>query len=96
MTQIAGPYPETTITVAAGPAATGGRGGVPPTQLIVVGRASPSGPLDNIVASPAIMAGEGHSRWPTRPGEISLAVTTSIRLPVGGKLTVISAPAGRH
>ena len=92
VTQIAGPYPETTITVAAGPAATGGRGGVPPTPLIVVGRASPSGPLDDIVANPAIMAGEGRSRWPARPGEISLAVSTSIRLPVGGKLTVISAP----
>jgi putative ABC transport system permease protein len=92
VTQIAGPYPETTITVAAGPDATAGRGGVPPARLIVVGRASPSGPLDDIVANPSIMAGEGHGRWPARPGEISLAVRTIIRLRVGGKLTVISAP----
>ncbi|MGO9218786.1 MAG: FtsX-like permease family protein [Streptosporangiaceae bacterium] len=92
VTQGAGPYPETTITVAAGPAAAGGRGGVPPTQLTVVGRASPSGPLDDIIANPSIMAGEGHGRWPARPGEISLAVSTIIRLPVGGKLTVTSAP----
>ena len=92
VTQDAGPYPQATITVATGPAAAGGRGGLPPTQLTVVGRASPSGPLDDIDANPPIMAGEGHSRWPTKPGEISLAVKTIIRVPVGSKLTVTSAP----
>jgi putative ABC transport system permease protein len=92
VTQDAGPYPEATITVAAGPAAVGGRGGVPPTRLTVVGRASPSGPLDDIVANPAIMGNVSRSHWPNRPGEISLAVSTSIRLPVGAKLTVTSVP----
>ena len=92
VTQDTGPYPEATINVAAGPAAVGGRGGVPPTRLTVVGRASPSGPLDDIVANPSIMAGMGQSRWPARPGEISLAVSTGIRVPEGGTLTVTSVP----
>jgi len=114
VTQDAGPYPETTITVAtggtaqrpAGPAPSSGRapghgaaaapagGGLPAQQLTVVGRASPSGPLDRIVANPAIMdpLTHGHSRWPARPGEISLALTDEIRLPLGSKITVTSAP----
>jgi putative ABC transport system permease protein len=129
VTQDAGPYPETTITVTtgggtarpaghgtasaqpAGPAPASGQptgqgapagkppghstgGGLAPLRLTVVGRASPSGPLDNIVANPAIMDAltHGHSQWPSRPGQISLALTTEIRLPPGGKLTVTSAP----
>jgi putative ABC transport system permease protein len=125
VTQDAGPYPETTITLAAGggagrpaghgpasaqpagPAPASGQsagqgaptgrppghsagGGLAPLRLTVVGRASPSGPLDNIVANPSIMG--GHSRWPSRPGQISLAITDEIRLPPGSKLTVTSAP----
>ncbi|MBO0814096.1 MAG: ABC transporter permease [Actinobacteria bacterium] len=82
VTQDAGPYPETTMTVS-----TGG-GGLQPTQLTVVGRASPSGPLDDIAASPS---GNG-GRWPDRAGEVSLAITSDIRLPLGSKVTVISAP----
>jgi putative ABC transport system permease protein len=94
VTQDAGPYAQTTITVAAGGAAAGrpGGGGLPPTGLTVVGRDSPSGPLDDIIANPPIMAGMGDSRWPDRPGEISLALTTGIRVPLGSRLTVISAP----
>jgi len=94
VTQDAGPYPQTTITVATGGAAAGrpGGGGLPPTGLTVVGRASPSGPLDDIIASPSIMAGMGTSRWPDRPGQVSLAITTGIRVPLGSKLTVVSAP----
>ena len=86
----AGPYPETTITVAA----AGGNGGLPPTKLTVVGRASPSGRLDDIVANPPEMAPRtrNHSRWPARPGEISLSTSTIIRLPLGARLTVTSAP----
>ena len=69
-------------------------GGLPPQQLTVVGRASPSGPLDHIAANPGIMDAltHGRSRWPARPGEISLAMATGIRLPLGSKVTVISAP----
>jgi putative ABC transport system permease protein len=94
VTQDAGPYPQTTITVATGAAAAGrpGGGGRAPQHLTVVGRASPSGPLDDIDPNPSIMAAMGHSRWPDRPGEISLAINTGLDLPVGGKLTMTSAP----
>jgi putative ABC transport system permease protein len=94
VTQDAGPYPQTTITVATGGAAAGhpGGGGLLPTGLTVVGRASPSGSLDDIIANPSIMAGMGTSRWPDRPGQVSLAFTTGIRVPLGSKLTVVSAP----
>lgn len=85
VTQAVGPYPETTITIAAGPAAAGKPGGVPPTQLTVVGRASPSGPLDDVIVNP------GRSRWPARPGEIFMG-SSQIRLSLGSKLTVVSAP----
>jgi putative ABC transport system permease protein len=90
VTQDAGPYPQATVTVAA----AGGSGGLPPTKLTVVGRGSPSGPLDDVVANPPEMAlrAHGQSRWPARPGEISLSTTTIIRLPLGAKLAVTSAP----
>jgi putative ABC transport system permease protein len=93
VTQDAGPYPQATITVAASAAATGGSG-LAATKLTVVGRASPSGPLDDIVANPSVMAGttHGHSRWPARPGEISLSTHSIIRVRLGARLTVTSAP----
>jgi putative ABC transport system permease protein len=93
VTQDAGPYPQTTITVAASAAATGGSV-LPATKLTVVGRASPSGPLDDIIANPAVMGRttRGQSRWPSRPGEISLATSSIIRVALGAKLTVTSAP----
>ncbi len=71
-----------------------GGGGLQAQQMTVVGRASPSGPLDDIVANPSIMdpLTHGQSRWPARPGEISLAISTGIRLPLGSKLNVTSAP----
>jgi putative ABC transport system permease protein len=90
VTQDAGPYPQTTITVAASAAATGGSR-LRATKLTVVGRASPSGPLDDVIANPSVMALR-HSRWPTKPGEISLAVRSIIRVPLGARLTVTSAP----
>jgi putative ABC transport system permease protein len=120
VTQTAGPYPQTSITLAtgsgapaqpAGTAPTSGRpgrrgtapggppghgtgGGLAPLQLTAVGLASPSGPLDRVVANPSIMdpLTHGHSRWPARPGEISLALTDEVRLPLGSKITVTSAP----
>jgi putative ABC transport system permease protein len=94
VTQDAGPYPEATITVATGATAAGhpAGGGLSPTQLTVVGRASPAGALDDIVANPSVMAGMGHGRWPAGPGQISVADTTGIRVPLGSKLTVTSAP----
>jgi putative ABC transport system permease protein len=92
VTQDAGPFPQTTITAAAGAAAAGRPGGTPATKLTVVGRASPSGPLDDIIANPSVMGRQAHGRWPARPGEISLAVSSSIRPLLGSKLTVTSAP----
>ena len=91
VTQDAGPYPQATITVAA---ARGRAGGLPPTKLTVVGRGSPSGALDVVVANPSVMDGttHGQSRWPARPGEISASTISTIRLPLGAKLTVTSAP----
>jgi putative ABC transport system permease protein len=134
VTGAAGPYPEATITVAAGssgpgqpsgpgkpagtcpspgkgkpsgPGASPARpvkhgtapgasstGGTQPVQLTVVGRASPSGPLHDIVDNPPVMHLFTHDqgRWPTAPGEISVAMITPIRLPTGTRLTVTSAP----
>lgn len=126
VTAVAGPYPQTTITVttgasrggpsglratagqpatAAAPAASvavtpgstagshAGRG-LPPQQLTVIGRSSPSSRLDEIVANPSIMNAitHGRSRWPVHPGEISLAIASAIRVPLGSALTVTSAP----
>jgi putative ABC transport system permease protein len=90
VTQDAGPYPQTTIIV--GPA--GRQGNFARARLTVVGRASPSGPLDDVVANPSVMGSltGGQSRWPARPGEISLAISSIIRVPLGTRLTVLSAP----
>ncbi len=90
VTQGAGPYPQTTIVVAA----ASGQGNFARVKLTVVGRGSASGPLDDVVANPSVMDAltHGRSRWPARPGEISLSTTTIIRVPLGTKLTVLSAP----
>jgi putative ABC transport system permease protein len=90
VTQDGGPYPQTTIIV--GPA--GGQGNFARAKLTIVGRGSPSGPLDDVVANPSVMdpGTHGRSRWPARPGEISLSTHTVIRLPLGARLTVFSAP----
>ena len=104
--QAAGPYQEATIIVASGKTSFTSRGsgsgaagkpaggGLSAQQLTVVGRASPSGPLDHIDANPGIMKALTHdrSRWPSRQGEISLAMTEGIRLPLGSTITVTSAP----
>jgi len=100
VTQAAGPYREAPVTVTSGGSsghgAPGkpGAAGFPAQQLTVVGRASPAGPLDHVVANPSIMDAitHHHSRWPARTGEIALAQITPIRLPPGSKLTVTSAP----
>jgi putative ABC transport system permease protein len=95
VTQDAGPYPQAMITVTA--AGRRGQAGVPPTKLTVVGRASPSGPLDDVVANPSVMGPltHGQSRWPARPGEIALSTATDIRVPLGTGLTVVGAPGAQ-
>ncbi len=69
-------------------------GGLAALGLTVVGRASPGGPLDHVIANPSIMdpLTHGHSRWPSRPGQISLALGDEVRIPVGSRITVTSAP----
>jgi putative ABC transport system permease protein len=77
------------------PGAPGAQGGVPQlplnplestpeTGLAVVGRASPSGPLDKI----SLQAG----RWATRPGEIDIQTAPGRKPPIGSTITVTSAP----
>lgn len=53
-------------------------------QMATVGRASPGGPLDDI-----ILYG-GH--WPTGPGQVAVAIYTGFAPPIGSKVTVTSAP----
>lgn len=56
----------------------------PSTGLAVAGRASPSGPLDDITVR------EG--RWATRPGEIVIDPNQYGDAAIGGTVTVTSAP----
>jgi len=56
----------------------------PSTGLAVVGRASPSGPLDNIIVR--------KGRWATRPGEIVIDPNQYGDATIGGTVTVTSAP----
>jgi putative ABC transport system permease protein len=81
VTRAAGPYPETTVTLSAGPAA--GRG-LSLDGLTVVGRASRSGPLDDLTLN--------QGQWATLPGEIDLAIYQPLRVPIGSTVTVASAP----
>jgi putative ABC transport system permease protein len=128
VTKAAGPYPETTVTLAAGrssgpsadrsrpagggphypaggkpqhvvgspgqyperrPPARSGAGEPPPAGgeaagLTVVGRVSRSGPLDELRLT------RGH--WLTGPGQIVVADDASSGIPLGGKVSVTSAP----
>jgi putative ABC transport system permease protein len=86
VTQAAGPYPEATIT------ATSGGGPGSSVTFTVVGRSSPSGPLHRIAYNSTLMCPQLTCRWPSAPGEISIAQTTSIRVPLGSTITVTSAP----
>jgi putative ABC transport system permease protein len=53
--------------------------------LAVVGRPSPSGPLDDLTLA--------QGRWATRPGEIDIDPQLApVRLPIGSTVTVASAP----
>ena len=83
VTGAAGPYPEATVTLAAGQPGRGG-GGQSIPGLTVVGRAARSGPLDDLTLN--------QGRWATRPGQIDLASYQPFRVPVGAAVTVTSAP----
>jgi putative ABC transport system permease protein len=81
VTRAAGPYPEATVTLSAGPAAGGG---LSFPGLTVVGRASRSGPLDDLTLN--------QGQWATLPGEIDLASYQPLHVPIGSLVTVASAP----
>jgi ABC-type antimicrobial peptide transport system permease subunit len=91
VTRAAGPYPATTITLAAS------SGGAASPPLTVVGRASSSGPLDDLICftSPPGISSCG---WPIRPGELELSSFAQVQIapgggrlgPVGTRVTVTS------
>jgi putative ABC transport system permease protein len=80
-------YPATTVNIVI-PATPGYRGGIPVSgPLTLVGRASRSGPLDDIT--------QKSGRWPTRPGEIDDNDLSGTRGSVGqlATITVTSLPS---
>jgi putative ABC transport system permease protein len=98
VTQVAGPYPELTITYTRstsgahggtyGPGPhddTGpGPGGGGTSQFTLVGRPSLGGPLDDLTVN------QGH--WPSGPGQLLMALYLGDAGPLGTKFTVVSAP----
>jgi putative ABC transport system permease protein len=86
VTHAAGPYPATTITLAASdPGSPGAAQAAQP--LTVVGRASKNGPLDDLVCweSPPEISSCGS--WPARTGEIELSPAANVQIgPGGGRL----------
>lgn len=81
VTQAAGPYPETAVTLSTGPVAGGG---LSLPGLTVVGRPRRSGPLDDLTLN--------QGQWATLPGEIDLASYQPLHVPIGSTVTVASAP----
>jgi putative ABC transport system permease protein len=77
VTSAAGPYPETTVSVR-----SGGTGFGPQT---IVGRATPGGPVDDLVIE------DGH--WAAEPGQIVFAIGNGPTPSVGSTVTV---GAGTH
>jgi putative ABC transport system permease protein len=90
VTQVAGPYPQLTITfeASAPPGAHGGPGGAAggtvESQTTVVGRASQGGPLDDLIVN------QGH--WLSGPGQLFMANYFGGAGAVGTEVTVVSAP----
>jgi len=93
VTAAAGPFPETTVTadvpVTPPPGVSGPPGGgIFQTQLTLVGRSSPGGPVDDLTLE------AGH--WPTQPDQ---AVMADVRGPgehLGAQITVTGAPGSPH
>jgi putative ABC transport system permease protein len=87
VTAAAGPFAATTIGISCTPVTVrlGGPNGLALEQMMVAGRASPGGPVDDI----ALVSG----RWPTVPGQVVLQdyyMGGNIR--VGATLTVTGLP----
>jgi putative ABC transport system permease protein len=84
VTAAAGPFTEVTVVPGqAGPG--GGQAAMPP--MIMAGRASPGGPVDDLILQ------SGH--WADGPGQLVLASNpspgSSISVPLGTKITVAAA-----
>ena len=79
---LAGPFPEVTVSplIKAGP--NGGSFGAP--SLTLVGRASPGGPIDDLIVD------RGH--WPRQPGDVVLSSTAPFQLPLGTHFTDHGVP----
>ena len=93
VTAAAGPFPETTITakipVAPPPGQSGpAEGGFSQTQLTVVGRPSPGGPVDDLTLE------SGH--WPTQPGQVVLTDVHGPGEQIGTQITVTGVPGSPH
>jgi putative ABC transport system permease protein len=84
----AGPFPTTTVTatipMTAPPGQGGPSGGVFQTQLTVVGRPSPGGPVDDLTLE------SGH--WPTQPDQIVWNDVKFGPMDIGTQVTVTGAP----
>jgi putative ABC transport system permease protein len=93
VTAAAGPFPEATITAKipatpppgqSGPAG----GGFSETQLTVVGRPSPGGPVDDLTLE------SGH--WPTQPDQVVLTDMHGPGERIGAQITVTGVPGSPH
>ena len=83
VTDAAGPFAEATITPGLpGPPGSAGQVTAPPMTL--AGRASPGGPLDDLILQ--------QGRWARRPGEVVLSSNYRYGLPLGARLTVTGVP----
>jgi putative ABC transport system permease protein len=83
VTRAAGPFAEVTIAPGLpGPPGSAGRVTVP--RMTLAGRASPGGPLDDLILA--------HGRWAQRPGEVVLSSNYQFGLPLGASLTVPGVP----
>jgi putative ABC transport system permease protein len=83
VTRAAGPFAEVTITPGLpGPPGSAGQVTAPPMTL--AGRASPGGPLDDLILQ--------QGRWAQRPGEVVLSSNSRFGLRLGARLTVAGVP----
>ena len=93
VTAVAGPFPETTVSatipVTSPPGQQGpSGGGIFQTQLTVVGRASPGGPVDDLTLV------SGH--WPTQPDQVVLNDARGPGEQLGAQITVTGVPGSPH
>ena len=93
VTAAAGPFPETTITAKIPVTPPPGQSGPPgggffQTQLTVVGRPSPAGPVDDLTLE------SGH--WPTQPGQVVLGDVHGPGEQIGAQITVTGVSGSPH